>query len=99
MNETSRDAQMRMAAFDHVRRLMQVHDVLTAAEIQPGFIFEGERIPVIDPGRGIFKPRRMQYLLSIKTVFLTLVPVPAMPPGNASVQVSPPQSRPPAIVR
>src|SRR5262249_16189475 len=69
MNETSRDAQMRMAAFDHVSRLMQVHDLLTAAELRPGFIFDGERIPLINPQRGIFKPQQMQYLLSIKTVF------------------------------
>src|SRR3984893_10379671 len=69
MNETSRDVQMRIAAFDHVRRLMQVHDLLTAVELKPGFIFEDERIPLINPQRGIFKPQQMQYLLSIKTVF------------------------------
>lgn len=69
MNETSRDVQMRIAAFDHVRRLMQVHDLLTAVELKPGFIFEGERIPLINPQRGIFKPQQMQHLLSIKTVF------------------------------
>jgi putative restriction endonuclease len=69
MGETSRDAQMRMAAFDHVRRLSQARDLLTAAELKPGFIFDGERIPLINPQRGIFKPQQMQYLLSIKTVF------------------------------
>jgi putative restriction endonuclease len=30
---------------------------------------EGERIPLINPQRGIFKPQQMRYLLSIKTVF------------------------------
>ena len=60
---------MRMAAFEHVRRLGEVHDHLTANELKPGFIFEDERIPLVNPQRGIFKPRQMRYLLSIKTVF------------------------------
>ena len=38
-------------------------------ELKPGFVFEGERIPLVNPRRGIFKPRQMRYLLSIKTVF------------------------------
>jgi putative restriction endonuclease len=46
-----------------------VYDHLTAEELKPGFVFEGERIPLVNPQRGIFKPRQMRYLLSIKTVF------------------------------
>jgi putative restriction endonuclease len=69
MDETSRDTLMRVAAFEHVRRLGEVHDHLTAIELKPGFIFDGERIPLINPQRGIFKPHQMQFLLSIKTVF------------------------------
>jgi putative restriction endonuclease len=69
MTSTDRDTLMRMAAFEHVRRLGEVHDHLTAEELKPGFIFEGERIPLVNPQRGIFKPRQMRYLLSIKTVF------------------------------
>lgn len=63
------DTQMRMAAFEHVRRLGEVHDHLTATELKPGFLFQGERIPLINPQRGIFKPQQMRFLLSIKTVF------------------------------
>lgn len=69
MNVEDRDTRMRMAAFDHVRRLSEAHGHLTRNELAPGFMFEGERIPLVNPQRGIFKPRRMQYLLSIKTVF------------------------------
>ena len=58
-----------MAAFEHVRRLDEVHDHLTANELKPGFIFDGERIPLVNPQRGIFKPKQMRFLLSIKTVF------------------------------
>jgi hypothetical protein len=43
-----------------------VHDHLTATELKPGFIFDGERIRLINPQRGIFKPRQMRVLLSIK---------------------------------
>ena len=58
-----------MAAFEHVRELSEVYDHLTANELKPGFVFDGERIPLVNPQRGIFKPRQMQFLLSIKTVF------------------------------
>jgi putative restriction endonuclease len=60
---------LRLAAFEHVRRLVEVHDHLTAKELKPGFAFAGERIPFINPQRGIFKPQQMRFLLSIKTVF------------------------------
>src|SRR5579862_7899469 len=69
MDDADRDTLMRMAAFEHVRRLGEVHDHLTATELKPGFVFEGERVPFINPQRGIFKPQQMRYLLSIKTVF------------------------------
>lgn len=63
------DAAMRAAAFAQVRWLSEVHDHLTAVDLKPGFVFGGERIPLINPQRGIFKPRQMRYLLSIKTVY------------------------------
>jgi putative restriction endonuclease len=43
--------------------------VLDATDLAGGFEFEGERIPLVNPRRGIFKPRQMIGLLSIKTVF------------------------------
>src|SRR5437763_1579611 len=58
-----------MAAFEHVRRLCEVHDHLTAPELKPGFLFGGERFPLMNPQRGIFKPQQMRFWLSIKTVF------------------------------
>ena len=69
MDDAGRDTLMRLEAFEHVRRLGEVYDHLTANELKPGFIFEGERIPLVNPQRGIFKPRQMRFLLSIKTVF------------------------------
>ena len=38
-------------------------------DLAGGFEFGGERIPLINPQRGIFKPRQMASLLSIRTVF------------------------------
>lgn len=67
--ENSSDAALRAAAFEHVRLLDETHDHLTAADLQPGFTVQGERIPLVNPQRGIFKPRQMRFLLSIRTVF------------------------------
>ena len=60
---------MRAAAFAAVRRLVDVRGDLTARDLKPGFEFRGERIPFVNQQRGIFKPRQMRYLLSIRTVF------------------------------
>src|ERR1700686_367096 len=69
MDKPNLDTLMRGAAFEHVRRLNEIHDHLTATELKPGFLFRGERIPLVNPQRGIFKPHQMRFLLSIKTVF------------------------------
>ena len=69
MLEDDADSMMRMAAFRQVRRLAETRDHLTAADLGIGFMFEGERVPLVNPQRGIFKPQQMRHLLSIKTVF------------------------------
>ncbi len=63
------DHALRMAAFSTVRQLIAVRGDLTSDDLGKGFEFEGNRFPLINPQRGIFKPRQMQYLLSIRTVF------------------------------
>jgi len=63
------DQLLRLAAFSTVTRLTETRGDLTARDLSAGFEFQGERIPLINPRRGIFKPQQMQYLLSIKTVF------------------------------
>ena len=64
------DTQLRQAAFGHVHRLAILRGgVLDSADLAGGFEFDGQRIPLINPRRGIFKPRQMEHLLSIKTVF------------------------------
>jgi putative restriction endonuclease len=69
MTDSDPDDLIRAAAFERIRRLNEVNDHLTAFDLKPGFEFQGERIPFVNPQRGIFKPRQMQHLLSIKTVF------------------------------
>src|SRR5215472_10173669 len=70
MDPTSHDAQLRQAAFSHVNRLATLRGgVLDSGDLTGGFEFDGDRIPLINPQRGIFKPRQMEHLLSIKTVF------------------------------
>lgn len=63
------DLEIRLAAFEHVKRLSDVSEVLTTEDLNRGFIFEARRIPLHNPQRGIFKPKVMKFLLSIKTVF------------------------------
>ena len=60
---------MRLAAFERVRLLSKMHGHLTQNELRSGFVFDGQRVPLVNPQRGIFKPRSMRYLLSIRTVF------------------------------
>jgi hypothetical protein len=70
MDPATQDAQLRQAAFDHVNRLATLRGgILESADLALGFEFAGDRIPLINPQRGIFKPRQMEHLLSIKTVF------------------------------
>ncbi|MXY48168.1 MAG: HNH endonuclease [Gemmatimonadetes bacterium] len=68
MNVEGSGFKMRMTAFDHVRRLSEAHGHLTRSQLNQGFLFEGKRIPLVNPQRGIFKPRQMRFLLSITTV-------------------------------
>lgn len=65
----SDDELIREAAFAAVRRLAEVRGDLTSKDLRAGFQFQGDRIPIINPQRGIFKPQRMRQLLSIRTVF------------------------------
>jgi putative restriction endonuclease len=58
------DAPIRAAAFAHLRRLQELHENLNSAHLAAGFSFDGERVPFINPRRGIFKPQRMRFLLS-----------------------------------
>jgi putative restriction endonuclease len=64
----ARDTVIRQAAFDHVRAMQSRALVLTRENIARGFMFEGRRWPLWNPRGGIFKPREMPFLLSIRTV-------------------------------
>ena len=68
VDHLANDTRMRLRAFEHVRRLTEIHGQLTAKLLSARFDFDGTRIPLINPQRGIFKPRQMRFLLSIKTV-------------------------------
>lgn len=63
------DTELRNAAFEQIRRLLLTRDQLTAADLSVGFFWKGIRIPLVNPQRGIFKPRQMESLLSIRTVY------------------------------
>jgi len=69
VNEFEQDEAIRLAAFEHIGRLRDTHAYLSGADLNEGFVFQGERIPFVNRQRGIFKPRQLKYLLSIRTVF------------------------------
>lgn len=61
------DLRIRLAAFDWIKNQVEIHgDVLPRDLLQQGFIFEGQRVPLVAP-QGIFKPRIMDLPLSITT--------------------------------
>lgn len=63
------DAALRSEIFSHLRQLQGEGGLVTAAQIGAGYVRgNGEHIALITRPRGIFKPRQMSSLLSIKTV-------------------------------
>lgn len=61
----SYDARFRIAALDYVRRRAEASGgVITRPELE-AFIFEGERVPLIDAGRGIRNPRQLEATISL----------------------------------
>ena len=62
------DDVWRTAAFHHVRLLLGERAVLTREAINTAFFVNGQRATLVDPQRGIHKPRTMRYLLSVTTV-------------------------------
>jgi putative restriction endonuclease len=61
------DAAVRLSAFEWLKEQQTIHgDILPRQILAEGFIFEGERIPLIAP-QGIFKPRYLDIPLSITT--------------------------------
>ncbi|MFS8116271.1 hypothetical protein QD460_31630 [Rhizobium jaguaris] len=68
MSEAPTDTRIRSAAVEHIKRA-SAGGVITADELRAGFFVDGQRIPLINPQRGIFKPASMKYLLSVRTVY------------------------------
>lgn len=68
MPESNLDRRIRLQAFEHVQALERRYKSLSWHHIEKGFEFEGERIYLATKARGIFKPKQMSTLLSIKTV-------------------------------
>ena len=62
------DIALRKEVFEQVNRLSELHGCLTSQMLRDGVTIDGQRMPIVNPQRGIFKPRRMRYLLSIRTV-------------------------------
>ena len=67
------DYQLRLALFDHIGRLAESGGGhVTASELNAGLIFQGERVPIWNQQKGIFRPallREFGAALTIQTAF------------------------------
>src|SRR5438270_1154730 len=68
MDDLDADTRIRMAAIDRLTRIATA-GVVTSDDLRSGFIVDQQRIPFINPQRGIFKPAATRHLLSVRTVF------------------------------
>jgi len=64
----SEDERYRAAAFQHLQAMIADGTTITRGEMSIPFFVGEERCTLVDPQRGIHKPRHMKYLLSITTV-------------------------------
>ena len=65
---TAEDARTRMLIAAHLRRLAGGSS-LSSSDLLAGVEIDGTRVPIVNPQRGIFKPKQLRYLLSIRTVY------------------------------
>ena len=56
----ARDAFICRAAFHHIRGMQSRDLILSHEDVVRGFMFEGQRWPLWNPQRGIFKLREMR---------------------------------------
>ena len=68
MEQTASDIAIRKEAFQWLESQVRIHgEVLPRPVLQQGFDFEGKQIRLVGP-QGIFKPRHMEFPISITTV-------------------------------
>ncbi len=65
-----REQRMRLAAFAHVERVSRANGGLTGDQLNAGFSFEGDYIPLVRRQQGIGKVGAMRHLLSLRTSWL-----------------------------
>jgi putative restriction endonuclease len=66
--DKTHDSRLRMAAAKHAKGA-SISGVLSFEALKAGVVVDGQRIPLINPQRGIFKPKEMRFLLSVRTVY------------------------------
>ncbi|HYK91340.1 MAG TPA: HNH endonuclease signature motif containing protein [Acidobacteriota bacterium] len=67
MNGTELDQRIRLNAFDFLSAQVELHgEILPRSVLAEGFLFEGNRIPLVGP-QGIFKPHLLELPLTITT--------------------------------
>lgn len=64
------DAAFRQAAFDHLRGLLAGRSTIDRTSMGTPFFVGQTRLTLVDPRRGIHKPKAMRHLLSITTALV-----------------------------
>ena len=63
------DLALRMALFEHVQRIADLNGgVVSSVQLAAGFQFGGDRIPIYNQQRGIFRPRQLRDLGAALTI-------------------------------
>lgn len=65
---SAQDARARMLIAAQVRHQAKSGS-LASSDLLAGVDVDGARIPIVNPQRGIFKPKQLKHLLSIRTVY------------------------------
>ncbi|MHB1169033.1 MAG: HNH endonuclease [Longimicrobiales bacterium] len=66
------DYEVRFALFEHISRIRNASGYVTSAQLNEGMQFRGERVPIWNQMKGIFRPRILRFpgaALTIQTAF------------------------------
>ena len=68
VTEVDPDLMLRMRVIARIQQLA-ANGSLSSQDLRAGVEIEGVRISIGNPQRGIFKPKQLEHLLSIRTVY------------------------------
>lgn len=67
-DKLTKDDELRLSAFNRVRELQNEEGEVRKIDLLRGFMYQSEKIGLVQGQQGIYKPRQMDILLSVTTV-------------------------------